>query len=452
MSAHTVAARAAAALLLFTPATAAANGAGLLEPIRPALRPGNTTSLGLETSVGYFDAPDGVTFSWICHEILLPSTSSVTPLYFEGPGTSLLATLRSLGNGFDPDHSLYYSADGCDWDPALGLTNVIIREVAADPANPSHMLAASSTGMGASNGLYLSSNGGASWAQTSLFMPQRFFRSVRFAPSDPDVVWASASWFMPVGAWIYQSTNGGMSFTEHAWVFTDAGITQNNLTVEAVSPVDPNRALIRSDGSDDFVLYTSNGGVSFRPIFEYDLDIAGLAYDESGTAWMSVSASAGTYSAANGTDFTLVEGTRSLETRGMESDPRGLFGAFSLYRDPFQLGVTTDGGATWQPKLNLLDLAGAKPCPANSDVTEICAKLFPALETRIEDALNPPTPTPSPSPTGDPGDGGGGGCSCAIAASGTATTRTAVFVFVFVFVFAFACVVAQGRPQPRGSS
>lgn len=422
--------RAVAASLAMAPAGAMANGAGLLEPIRPALRPGNTTSLGLEASVGYFDAPDGVSFSWICHEILLPSTSSVTPLYFEGPGTSLLATLRSLGNGFDPDHSLYHSADGCDWAPALGLTNVIIREVAADPANPSHMLAASSTGTGASNGLYVSSNGGISWAQTSLFLPQRFFRSVRFAPQDPAVVYATASWFMPVGAWVYQSTNGGLSFTEHPWMFSDAGITQNNFTVEAVSPIDPNRALIRSDGSDDFVLYTSNGGVSFRPIFEYDLDIAGLAYDETGSAWLSVSASAGTYAAANGVDFTLVEGTRGLETRGMESDARGLFGAFSLYRDPFQLGVTTDGGATWQPKLNLLDVTGAKPCPADSDVTQICAKLFPALEARIEDALNPSTPPPSPSPTVNPGDGGGGGCSCEIASGKVA--RTAAYVAVFI--------------------
>ena len=67
---------AALVLLLLAPAPAFANGAGLLEPIEPALRPGNTTSLGLETSVGYLDAPDGVTFSWICHEILLPASPS----------------------------------------------------------------------------------------------------------------------------------------------------------------------------------------------------------------------------------------------------------------------------------------------------------------------------------------------------------------------------------------
>lgn len=392
-----------------------ANGTALPDTLSVALRPDDATSLALEANFGFLEAPDGTNFRWICHETLLPATSSITPTYFEGGGDSLLVTVRSLGIANDPDHSLYFSADGCDWDAAGGLTDVLVREVAFDPSNLQHLLAASSTGAGADNGIWVSTDGGRNWTATSLMMPDRFFRTVRFAPSDPQIVWASSTWYMPAAAYLYRSTNGGVSWSERSIDFSPGGTLQSQLDVLAVSPTDPDTAYLRTEATTNYLLLTTNGGESWEQVFSLADGIRSVAWHPDGSVWLAAGES-GSFRAPDGRNFEEI-GTGPL-ARGFATDSRGMFAVSNNFADGWALGRATTGTA-FTGLFQFHQLAGTRSCPVDSETWTVCEPLWPALQQKL--GITTPVPSPSPSPSGNPGGGGGGGCQCDVAAGRTTT-------------------------------
>lgn len=399
----------ATAVALAVPAATWANGVSLPDTLNVALRPGNPVELGLEANFGWLSAEDGETFTWVCHEVVLDPTSSLTPFFFPGQNVTL-ASVRSLGVSIDPSYSLFRSPDGCNWDAPADLANVNVREVAYDPATPDHVLAATFTGSGAKNGIWESDDAGATWHKTTLDLDDRFFRSVEFSAADPLRVYATASWFQPApSAYVYVSDDGGDVWNEIPWTFSvpTGGTLQSNVDVIATSPSDADIAYARTNGGIDYLLLTTNGGGSWETVLQVADDIRGVVYEPGTGAVWAATAFQGTYRAIDGRNFVPLAGAPAI--RGLGADERGVFVAANNYENGYALGISSDGGATYRGLTRFIELEGTRPCPVGSDVKTICEPLWPALAQLL--GITSPTPTPTPDAGDDDDDGGGCRCS-----------------------------------------
>lgn len=404
-------------LALAVPLAAWANGVALPDTLNVALRPGDPVEVGLEANFGWLSAEDGVTFTWVCHEVVLDPTSSLTPYFFPGQNVTL-ASVRSLGVSVDPNDephrqnpvhpvlrdptfSLFRSADGCEWDAPADLDGVNVREVAFDPDTPDHVLAATFTGSGAKNGIWESDDSGATWHRTTLAVDNRFFRSVEFSVANPLRAYATASWFQPVpSAYLYVSDDGGDVWSEIPWTFMVGGTLQSNVDIVATSPSDANIAYARTNGGTDYLLRTTNGGMAWETVLSVVDDIRGVVFEpDTGAVW-AATAFQGTFRATDGRTFAPIAGAPKI--RGLGADARGVFAAANNYEDGFAIGVTTNGGASFAGLTQFVDVAGTRPCPAGSDVATICEPLWPALAQLL--GITSPTPTPSPTTSGGGGD------------------------------------------------
>lgn len=410
------------------PFVAHANGTAFPDTLNVAIHPGRMASVGLEANFGLLEAEDGENFTWTCHETVLDASSSLTPAYFIGQDVHLVST-RSLGVAIQPTFSVFRSTDGCNWDPPASLENVNVRDIAFDPSNPAHVLAATFTGGDTTNGIWASSDGGATWAKTSLDVPERYFRSVRFSKADPQRIYASATWFEPSPqAWLYVTTNGGAAWSEIPWVFTVTSTLQMNVDIVATSASDPLEAFARTNGGTDYLLRTTNGGTAWHEVHKaVGDDIRGVTYEAGTGAVWAVSPFAGSWRSTNGIDFTEIVGAPAV--RGISADERGIFVVANNFADPFALGHSTDGGQTFSKLFRFNELQGPRPCPAGSDVAEHCEPLWPALSQLLGIGV---TPTPTPPAGDDDDDGGGGGCSCSVSSGPLSGGPLAMLLFLLV--------------------
>lgn len=427
--------------LLLVPVRAWGN-AGTLPDTVDVLIPSADT-VHIEASFGLLLETSPGEYHWVCHETMVPGTSSTTPRFFATDNGVLLAAIGGLDIAKDPSESLYRSTDGgCNWSPPSGLTDVVIQDVDVDPTDADHLLASSRTvGSGVSNGVHVSSDGGATWTKTNLDVMDRLFLSVRFSPADPNVVWASAAVYSPSAqGYVYRSTNGGQDFSEptNPFSFMPEGSEEATIYFEAASPSDALVAYLRVDGlNKDWLLMTDDGGESFSIVLQVDDNIADVAIDDNGDVWV-VGQLTGLYRSTDGTSFNPISGAPLI--RGLGSDSNGLWLAVSQLSEGYALALTTDAGATYEERFVFKDLNGPVPCEAGSDVTDTCVSLWPALAQQL--GINIPTPTDH-----WPADHWGlnqhpsdPGCTCALGRTRGRWTLGALFVFLCA-----AAVLARRR-------
>jgi hypothetical protein len=154
--------------------------------------------------------------------------------------------------GDTPSMGIYKSTNGGTTWAATTLTfniasNVTVRRLIINPSNTQILLAA------ASNGVWRTTNGGTTWTQINTINTY----DLDFKPGDPNTVYAS-------GASFYLSTNGGASFTVVSSGISTTGAVRKNLAVTAANPnyVYVVSALSSNNGYQG--LYRStNSGVTF---------------------------------------------------------------------------------------------------------------------------------------------------------------------------------------------
>mgnify|MGYP003346244521 CR=1 FL=1 len=172
----------------------------------------------------------------ICIDPVNPQTIYIAVGDFEYIGTNLMTNGKKRNTHYGL--GVYKTTDGgVTWAPtglSLQLTQgdaSLIRKIIVHPVNTNQLVACGS------NGLFVSSNGGATWTTKS----DSLFWDLTQDPSNPNVLYAATGWVSSINegsAGIYKSTDFGMT-----WNLLNTGIPPRGqvqrIRIE-VSPADPN--------------------------------------------------------------------------------------------------------------------------------------------------------------------------------------------------------------------
>lgn len=200
-----------------------------------------------------------------------------TNVVYAGTGDPNISAYPFLGNG------IYKSSDGGATWQHLGLTNQrIVSRIAVHPAN-SQIIYAACMGLpferNNDRGLYKSVDGGQSWQQILFVSNQSGVIDLVMDPTQPDVLYA-ASWdrirnnseSMVSGpnARIFKTTNGGES-----WIQLTNGLPTGNMgrIGLAISPSQPNIVYAQYVGTNSQVFNvfrTTDSGASWQPTMPQD--------------------------------------------------------------------------------------------------------------------------------------------------------------------------------------
>jgi hypothetical protein len=176
-----------------------------------------------------------------------------TDLVVDPTNTQIMYIATGDGYAQDtPSFGVYKSTNGGATWAATTLTfnlvtNAVIRKLIINPTNPLILLAA------ASNGIWRTTNGGTSWTQINTINTY----DLDFKPGDANTVYASGTSF-------YLSTNGGASFSVISSGISTTGSVRKNLAVTAANPnyVYVVSALSSNNGYQG-VYRSVNSGVTF---------------------------------------------------------------------------------------------------------------------------------------------------------------------------------------------
>lgn len=182
-------------------------------------------------------------------------------------------------------------------------------------------------------------------------LPQGFVAtSLAVAPSDADRIYA-AGLHDDGAAWrgeMARSVDGGASWTLHDLPGTD----YDNLPFIAdVHGSLPDRLYLSVAATPGRLLLTDDGGESWSEIFEASGPITSFALAPDGAAMLAGNPTDGLWRAD-----TATHTFEPLSTSGPEClrwSESGLYGCFSQYNDGFFVGLSTDGGETFDPLLEL---------------------------------------------------------------------------------------------------
>lgn len=425
-----------AALLVF-PAAALADGA-FPAPARIFAPAGRPQELTVTTNFGLVATRDGGrTWTWTCEHGL----GDLGYLYQQAapPGHRFWAAVP-LGLAYSDD-------DACTWGVTNGLpAGALVADYFADPGDGQRLLIILRTSDSFGNqtsALYLSSDGGATFANPPLYQAPADLRleSVEVTPAAPDRIYLTAERSAAAGGgpWLLRSDDRGRNFS-----ITDVSATAGPglLRIAAVDAADADRVYFRSTGTTDRLLITTDGGASFRAalVAEGAMQLSAFLRRQDAGKTLLVATMDGLTgelfrSTDQGLSFEMLPD--NLHVGSFVERDGVLYALGDGITDPFLVGTSRDNGASFQPLVSYADIAGVKACPA--DLRPTCqsscdnlqnAGLFnPAICQTLAGTVSGDAGTDgaTDSAAGDAGDAGApprpgtkSGCGCAMEEGGAA--------------------------------
>jgi photosystem II stability/assembly factor-like uncharacterized protein len=319
------------------------------------------------------------------------------------------------------------------------------------------LLAVTSSG-GFDNLVYRSTDQGATWEPTGDPIEPILFEAMAVAPSDPMRVYLSGSYpptrDTPRMPFVHRSNDAGATWERIA--FADFDETDRNIYVLGVDPNDPDHLLMRvKNEGDDRLVRSTDAGTTWSVVQTLP-DIDSFAWAENGaTVWMGGDMGTGLYrSDDGGVSFAQIHA--ELEISCLSSRGSELWACGNNYTDGFAIGLSTDGGETFEKKLLYAEIPGMIECAPDSATTTACTPELPDLIFDLGLPLDAGVPRPDGSvapwldsgprpdaaerdaatPGSDAGGaagGGGGGCSCdSTGRGGTRVPVTAALIVLLV--------------------
>jgi hypothetical protein len=352
----------------------------------------------------------------LCNEALRINTSELPNVAMLGDGGLLVASSSGLRLSRD---------QGCSWSDVGQMATTSTPALAADPNDPDTVVIASYDSD--APGLRITRDGGQSWSPLYATDEADYVHSLLIAAADSASLYATVTAYapgVPPAHALLRTRDGGDS-----WQRIELPLTEKDYLarVAAVSPSDPEALVLytvsNSPGLDAARLLVSrDGGDSFSVALER-AEIRGAGYGSDGRLW--VAAREGLFGA--GADLAFEQTSAASELgcvleRGGALFVCGHYAGIGTARSG--IGVSADGGNSFERWLDFENVDAAVECPADSLTTALCAQPWRDWELELGGVLPYTTPgaygpvdapgatpsaTPGPMPGGASGEPAGDG-------------------------------------------
>lgn len=400
-----VAAAIAAALALTLPsAPAAANGrlpqAGLV-----ALDPTNPARVVVRSTFGLLVSNDGGrTFAYVCEAALGANDGEDPMVLFTGDGALHAGTFAGLRTSYD---------GACSFATQPSPGEVFVLDLATRAPLGRELLVQTTKYLGSDAGdrfdnrLYKSNDFGRTVWPLGTLPDDLNPTTVDLTESDPDRVYATgtrADGTRYRGV-LLVSRDGGRTFVERPVPLDGTEIAPY---VAAVDPDDADRVWIRtyeSSSKPSRLLLTEDAGATFREIFRATSALEGFALANRGRRvyfggpldrlWVIEPLGTAPRKVAD----VVVNGLTARQTSQGEE-----LWAASNEASGFAVGLSRDGGRTFETRLRLPDTQGVLACPSTTPTATVCPAEWDARVAYDLGAKEPPIPV-LPPPTRRPDAG-----------------------------------------------
>lgn len=321
---------------------------------------------------GYFLTKDGgASWSWLCEAGVGYDDEEVYPGVLLKSGTLVIST------GFGGVAS---SSDGCSFAGWLPSERPFIADVRVRAGEPGSVLALETRSEGASfvNQLWESSDDAATWQPLGApFADEETATS--FALADDGTIFAGTTDSAGAALW---RLDPNASRAQRVSLTDDAGVVPR--VIGASGSGDTARVYVVLDYEQvegltthgDLALLSSDGGGAFTPLLASAGDLAAAALSADGKTLALGGESDGIQLLANAdiaTGDAKPVKISDLEAHALAWDASGrLYVAGHEAEDGFSVGVSADGGHTFQRFFALCQVQGPLECPAESSVGGLC--------------------------------------------------------------------------------
>jgi MYXO-CTERM domain-containing protein len=332
------------------------------------LRPDSEDRLLVGTTFGAVISFDhGAHWKWICEQ----STGyggTVDPTFLWRPNGKIYA-VTFFGLAISQD-------EGCNFASHPFFANRTPSDIVAHPTLADTIFVTTGRN-GSMNGLYRSDDAGASFVPTGLERADLHFTTVRISPSDPMRIYVAGARDMPFQAYILRSDDGGATWTDIPQNIPELSF----LDLLAVNPVNPDVLFVYLAATPSAVLRSTDGGETFQEVLLPGETVRSAEISDDGqTVWVATTSHI--YRSTDGGDtfarLPAFNGNACLARRGSD-----LFACGSAATSGFALGVSHDGGDTWQTLYNLADVDGVLECQSPSTTRAQCVPRWSQLQTTL---------------------------------------------------------------------
>jgi hypothetical protein len=320
----------------------------------------------------------------LCNEALRINTSELPNVARVGDGGLLVASSSGLRLSHDR---------GCSWSDVGQMATTSTPALAADPNDPDTVVIASYDSD--APGLRITRDGGASWSPLYATDEADYVHSLLIAAADSARLYATVTSYapgVPPAHALLRTRDGGDS-----WQRIELPLTEKDYLarVAAVSPSDPEAIVLytvaNSPGLDAARLLVSrDGGDSFSVALERS-EIRGAGYGGDGRLW--VAAREGLFGAS--ADLATFEQTSTASELGCVQERGGALFVCGHYAGigtaRSGIGVSADGGNSFERWLDFESVDAAVECPADSLTAALCAQPWRDWELELAGVL-PYTP------------------------------------------------------------
>jgi hypothetical protein len=330
----------------------------------------------------------GATFHWVCEK----------SIGFSGVEDPMYAVTPSNGYVGTTFQGLTISRDrACSWAFAGGeLDNQLFIDLAADPADPRHIVTFSSTydSQDDAGNVRFRSRLWETRDEAHTFQPLGYDldptllgHTVDLTRTDPDRIYITAvrdPGVAPKGV-LLTSKDRGANFEELAVPLLD---TERAVFIAAVDPNDAERVYLRTSNSQTdrpgrLLLRepgVQGGPATVRTLFTSAGALLGFALSPDGSR-VYVGGPFDGVQVASTSDFVFAKRS-SVEVQCLALSPDGLW-ACSNEASGFVAGLSKDDGATFEPRLHFCDIQGPLGCAPGSPTHDHCTAEWPRQRTSL---------------------------------------------------------------------
>ena len=244
--------------------------------------PSDPNRLVLAATYGLLVTADrGHSWSYVCEPSFTHTTSySGDPLIdFTGNESLLVNVQGSLSLAV---------ADACDWTQTMGTEGEFIVDHSVSKSDPATIIAGvvQANQDGVSNVLRISRDNGQTWSAIGNPLPLEVLYTVDVDPRDPEHLYATG--LRDDEGQLLSSEDQGQTWSAHRIANTDATEIPY---LAGIDPLDSQHLYVRTDSSrsvgetisGDALLYSSDGGRSFREVFRIPNKLLGFALAPDGS-------------------------------------------------------------------------------------------------------------------------------------------------------------------------